>query len=54
MKLSTDLPFLEDGKAFVKPEVVPVLTSDLITSPGVGDLVSGDVYLRFVRGDDGW
>jgi len=47
-----NLALNKDGPAFVKPEVLPVLASDCISSPAVGHLVSSDVDLRLVSNDN--
>lgn len=54
MKLTRDFTLNEDSEAFVKPEALPVLACDCVTSPRMGNLVSSNVNLREVTNDDGW
>lgn len=46
--LGGDFTLLKDGEALIEPHVRPVLACDVITSPGVGDLVRSHIDLRLI------
>jgi len=52
VELIGDVAFEENGESFVKEEVLPVVGSDFVTSPGVTDFVDSHVSLRLVSNDD--
>lgn len=54
MDLCADFSFLEDCEAFVEPKVTPVFAGDIITSPGMSDLMGSDINLRLVGCNDCW
>lgn len=54
VNLSAHFSFFKDSEAFIEPHIAPVFACDLVSGPGVSDLVRGNVDLRFVTGDDCW
>lgn len=54
MDYSSGFSLLEDGKTFVEPEMIPVLASDVVTSPRVSNFVGCYVNLGFIASDNCW
>lgn len=54
VNFSTDFPLFKNGEAFIEPHVAPVLTSDLVASPRMGNLMGGHINLRLVTSDNCW